>query len=153
MNNIEFDERNYRLHDDKNKELIKSSLKDLGTGRSILLDKENVIVAGNGVYEQAQELGLRVRVIESDGTELIAKKERIFPQVMRRESFWPWLTIRPRIPQSLICCQRILSFQSWRIWDLMKWILTLEKQTCFLTCRRTTSRIPSKRIQTPLISF
>jgi hypothetical protein len=31
-----------------------------------------VIVAGNGVYEEAASQGLKVRIIESDGTEMIA---------------------------------------------------------------------------------
>lgn len=74
MTQIKFDPKNYRKHGEKNKQLIHSSLKDNGAGRSILLDKEDVIIAGNGVYEQAQELGLTVRVIESDGSELIAIK-------------------------------------------------------------------------------
>lgn len=71
---IKFDERNYRKHSDKNKKIIKKSLKELGAGRSILLDKENSLIAGNGVYEQAQALGIPVRVIETDGSELIAVK-------------------------------------------------------------------------------
>ena len=71
---IKFDEHNYRKHSDKNKKIIKKSLKELGAGRSILLDKENSLIAGNGVYEQAQALGIPVRVIETDGSELIAVK-------------------------------------------------------------------------------
>lgn len=71
---ILLDPGNYRIHDDKNKRLIRKSLEECGAGRSIVLDKEDVIVAGNGVYEQARELGLKVRVIESDGSELIAIK-------------------------------------------------------------------------------
>ncbi len=74
MSKIKFDPRNYRKHGDKNKSLINSSLKEYGAGRSILIDNEDVIVAGNGVYEEAANLGLKVRVIESDGTELIAIK-------------------------------------------------------------------------------
>nr|WP_024994963.1 hypothetical protein [Phocaeicola paurosaccharolyticus] len=35
-------------------------------------DKDDIIIAGNGLYEQAQQLGLKVRVVESDGKELIA---------------------------------------------------------------------------------
>ena len=69
---IDFDKRNYRKHGDKNKRLINKSLKECGAGRSILLDSEDVIIAGNGVYEQAEQLGLKVRIIESDGSELIA---------------------------------------------------------------------------------
>lgn len=71
---IKFDENNYRIHDNKNKRLINKSLLELGAGRSILLDNDNSIIAGNGVYEQAKELGLNVRVIETDGNELIAVK-------------------------------------------------------------------------------
>lgn len=74
MSELKFDPKNYRIHGDKNKRLIQKSLVDCGAGRSILIDKEDCIIAGNGVYEQAQELGLKVRIIESDGTELIAIK-------------------------------------------------------------------------------
>lgn len=71
---IKLDENNYRVHDDRNKQLINKSLKEYGAGRSVLLDKEGVIIAGNGTYEQAKELGIPVKVIETDGSELIAVK-------------------------------------------------------------------------------
>ena len=71
---IKFDQRNYRKHSDKNKELINKSLEECGAGRSILIDNENEIIAGNGVFEQAQALNIPVRVIETDGSELIAVK-------------------------------------------------------------------------------
>ena len=74
MQNIKFDKRNYRKHNEKNKKLIRKSLKDCGAGRSICLDSENEIIAGNGIYEQAQALNIPVRVIETDGSELIAVK-------------------------------------------------------------------------------
>lgn len=73
-NEIKFDKRNYRKHGKKNKELIKKSLEELGAGRSVLLDNEDCLIASNGVYEQAQKLGIPVRVIETDGSELIAVK-------------------------------------------------------------------------------
>jgi hypothetical protein len=47
---------------------------ELGAGRSIVVDKENVIIAGNGIFEQSQALGLKTRIVESDGTELIVVK-------------------------------------------------------------------------------
>lgn len=74
MSEIKIDPRNYRVHGEKNKAIIRKSLTDCGAGRSILLDGDDVVIAGNGVYEQAQELGLPVRIIESDGRELIAIK-------------------------------------------------------------------------------
>ena len=71
---IRLDSRNVRVHDERNKQAIAKSLKELGAGRSILIDSENVVIGGNGVLQEAQELGLPVKVIESDGTELIAIK-------------------------------------------------------------------------------
>ena len=71
---IRLDGRNVRVHDERSKQAIAQSLKELGAGRSILIDAENVVIGGNGVYQEAQELGLPVKVIESDGSELIAIK-------------------------------------------------------------------------------
>jgi hypothetical protein len=73
-NGLTLDGRNYRKHNDRNKALIQKSLAECGAGRSIVVDRENVIIAGNGVFEQATALGLKVRIIESDGTELVAIK-------------------------------------------------------------------------------
>lgn len=74
MKEIKFDSRNYRKHNDKNKALINKSLEECGAGRSILIDNEGEIIAGNGVFEQAQVLNIPVKVIETDGSELIAVK-------------------------------------------------------------------------------
>lgn len=73
---IRLDHRNYRKHGEENKRVIKKSLEELGAGRSILVDSEGEIIAGNGVFEQAQELGIPVRIIETDGAELIAVKRK-----------------------------------------------------------------------------
>lgn len=71
---IKQDKKNYRKHGDRNKAMIRRSLEECGAGRSILIDNENTAVAGNGVLEQAEKLGIPIRVIESDGSELIAVK-------------------------------------------------------------------------------
>lgn len=71
---IKFDKRNYRKHNDRNKELIKKSLEECGAGRSIVIDKNDEIIAGNGIYEQAQALNIPVKVIETDGSELVVVK-------------------------------------------------------------------------------
>lgn len=71
---IKFDALNYRTHDEKNLKLIKKSLKELGAGRSIVIDAEGEIIAGNATYKQARELGLPVQVIETDGKRLIVVK-------------------------------------------------------------------------------
>ena len=71
---ITLDKRNYRKHSKKNKELINKSLKECGAGRSIVIDNEDNIIAGNGIYEQAQKLGIKTKIIETDGTELVVVK-------------------------------------------------------------------------------
>lgn len=71
---IKFDKRNYRKHNDKNKELIRKSLQECGAGRSIFIDSEGEIIGGNGVYEQAQKLKMPVKIIETDGSELVVVK-------------------------------------------------------------------------------
>lgn len=72
--NIKFDAHNYRKHNDRNKELINKSLKECGAGRSIVIDNEENIIAGNGIYEQAKKLGIKTKVIETDGSELVVVK-------------------------------------------------------------------------------
>ena len=54
--------------------IIDKSLKELGAGRSILIDSENEIIAGNGVFEQAEKQNIKIKIVETDGTELIAVK-------------------------------------------------------------------------------
>ena len=55
VSEIMLDPRNYRIHGEENKRLIRKSLTECGTGRSVLLDRNNILIAGNGVYEQAKE--------------------------------------------------------------------------------------------------
>ena len=71
---IKFDKRNYRKHNDRNKDLIRKSLNECGAGRSILIDNDNEIIAGNGIYEQAKELGIKTKIVETDGSELVVVK-------------------------------------------------------------------------------
>lgn len=80
------DPRNYRIHSERNRELINKSLADLGAGRSILVDSEGYAIAGNGVLAQAEALGIPVQVIETDGTKLIAvKRTDLAPDDPRRK--------------------------------------------------------------------
>ncbi len=74
MEKLKLDPRNVRKHGKRNQQVIAESLRELGAGRSILIDSSNTAVAGNGVLEQAEKLGIPIRVVESDGSELIAVK-------------------------------------------------------------------------------
>lgn len=80
------DPRNYRIHSERNRELINKSLADLGAGRSILVDADGYAIAGNGVLAQAEALGIPVQVIETDGSKLIAvKRTDLAPDDPRRK--------------------------------------------------------------------
>lgn len=71
---ITFDKRNYRKHSEQNKKRIRKSLTECGAGRSVLVDKDGCLIAGNGVFEQAEKMGIKTRVVETDGTELVVVK-------------------------------------------------------------------------------
>jgi site-specific DNA-methyltransferase (adenine-specific) len=71
---ITFDKKNYRKHSEQNKKRIRKSLTECGAGRSVLVDKDGCLIAGNGVFEQAEKMGIKTRVVETDGTELVVVK-------------------------------------------------------------------------------
>jgi len=68
---IKLDPKNARLHNEKNKSLINKSLSELGAGRSIVIDGDGFVIGGNETLTQARELGLKEKLIQTDGTELI----------------------------------------------------------------------------------
>ena len=71
------DPRNARRHTPRNIGVIERSLNEVGAARSIVIDEDGVILAGNATTEAAQQAGItRVRVIEADGNELIAVQRR-----------------------------------------------------------------------------
>jgi ParB/Sulfiredoxin domain len=71
------DPENRRTHPDRNIEMVSGSLQQVGAARSIVIDEGDVILAGNGVTQAAIAAGItNVRVIEADGTELIAVRRR-----------------------------------------------------------------------------
>ena len=70
-----FDDKNANKHSEKGLRILEKSISKLGLGRSILLDKNNNIIAGNGVTETCGQLGINgVKIIETDGNEIIAVK-------------------------------------------------------------------------------
>lgn len=71
VTDIQLDPRNYRIHSKENKELIKKSLTECGAGRSVLVDKEGKLIAGNGVFEQAKALKIPTKIVQTDGNTLV----------------------------------------------------------------------------------
>ena len=54
--------------------LLEKSLRQLGAGRSILADKYGNVIAGNKTLESAADIDLPVRIVETDGNELVVVK-------------------------------------------------------------------------------
>jgi len=66
------DDKNFNKGSENGAEMIRKSFQKFGAGRSILLDKNNRIIAGNKSVEFS---GIEdVLIVESDGTQLIAVK-------------------------------------------------------------------------------
>lgn len=75
ISDLVFDDKNFNKHTEYGMSLIEKSIRNNGAGRSILIDKNNRIIAGNGVTEIAGQIGLDdVQIVESDGTKIIAVK-------------------------------------------------------------------------------
>lgn len=73
VKDLKQDHRNYRKHNERNLDLIKKSINEVGLGRSIVIDSENEIVCGNGLVSQLDK-NTPVKVIETDGSELVVVK-------------------------------------------------------------------------------
>lgn len=73
VTDLKSDKKNARKRTTRGHEAIEHSLRELGAGRSIVIDKKGVIIAGNGVIESAEKAGItEVQVIPSDGSKIIA---------------------------------------------------------------------------------
>ena len=72
---LEQDLHNFNKGTEAGQQLMERSFKELGAGRSILLDRNGNIIAGNKSQKAAIAAGIRkVRVIETTGDELVAVK-------------------------------------------------------------------------------
>ena len=69
------DDHNFNKGTDAGRQLMEKSFKELGAGRSILVDKDGRIIAGNKSQQAAIAAGIKkVRIIETTGDELVAVK-------------------------------------------------------------------------------
>ena len=69
------DTHNFNKGNEQGQELMERSFKEMGAGRSILIDRNGHIIAGNKSQKAAIAAGIKkVRVIETTGDELVAVK-------------------------------------------------------------------------------
>lgn len=73
IKDLKHDHKNARKRTDRSAALIAESLKRYGAARSIVIDEDGRILAGNGTVEGARKAGIsKLRIIEAEGDELIA---------------------------------------------------------------------------------
>ena len=71
------DPANARRHNPRNVGLITESLREVGAARSIVIDEDGVVLAGNATIEAAGNVGIeKVRIIEASGDEIVAVRRR-----------------------------------------------------------------------------
>ncbi len=80
------DPRNARRHTDRNVGMIVDALREVGAARSIVIDETGTVLAGNATVTAAVQAGIdHVRIVEADGTELIAvRRTGLTPEQKRR---------------------------------------------------------------------
>ena len=85
LDDLQPDPHNRREHDARNVGMIADALAHVGAARSIVIDEDNVILAGNGVTKAAAQAGLtKVRVIDAAGDEVIAvRRSGLTPEQKR----------------------------------------------------------------------
>ena len=62
---LKLDPHNANRGTDRGRRAVADSLAECGAGRSILVDRDGTVIAGNKTLEAAQALGLPVRVVET----------------------------------------------------------------------------------------
>ena len=73
MSELVLDKRNANMGTKRGRELLGQSLGKYGAGRSVVVDRNNRVIAGNKTVEAARVAGMKsISVIETDGTSLVA---------------------------------------------------------------------------------
>jgi hypothetical protein len=73
LSDLKPDQRNANKGTERGAYMLEHSLREYGAGRSILIDRDGNIVAGNKTAEEAAALGLEeVIVVPTDGRQLVA---------------------------------------------------------------------------------
>lgn len=69
---LHYDAHNFNAHTEQGRALLKKSVDENGFARSIVVDQNNNIIAGNGIVEAARSLNKKnIRVIDTTGDELV----------------------------------------------------------------------------------
>src|SRR5678816_4482021 len=80
------DPDNARYHTARNLDMIAQSLQYIGAARSIVIDENNEILAGNGVVTAAAKAGITdVEVIDVSGNEIVAVRRSGLDEIQQKK--------------------------------------------------------------------
>jgi hypothetical protein len=80
------DPKNRRRHTSRNVDMITEAIESVGTGRSIVIDEDGVVLAGNATVKAAGLAGLtKLKIVEADGDEVIAVRRRGLTSEQKRD--------------------------------------------------------------------
>lgn len=71
IRDLSTDRKNANKGTERGRSMLEKSMERLGAGRSIVVDKNGVAVAGNHALEVAAEMGMPIEVVRSDGRKLV----------------------------------------------------------------------------------
>ena len=71
IEDLTMDARNANKGTQRGRGMVEVSLREVGAGRSIVTDKDGRVIAGNKTLDAAHDIGLSIRVVETNGTELV----------------------------------------------------------------------------------
>ena len=86
LRDLILDNSNYRIHSPRNVGMIEKALHEVGAARSIVVDEDGVILAGNATIEAAAAAGIeKVQVVDTDGETIIAvRRSGLTPEQKRK---------------------------------------------------------------------
>lgn len=71
------DDKNLRAHNPRNIGMIADAMQEVGAARSIVIDEDGTILAGNGAVEAAGQAGItKVKVVDVDGETIVAVRRK-----------------------------------------------------------------------------
>ena len=91
------DKRNANKGTKRGADAVTRSLRDFGAGRSVLVDRNGNVLAGNQTVKAAGAAGIdqNVILVETDGSQLVVVKRTDLDLTTRRPEHWPSRTIAP----------------------------------------------------------
>lgn len=80
------DPENARVHTARGQELLTETLAELGAGRSVVVDENGVVLAGNGTVEAAKRAGIMdIEIVDASPDTLVAvQRDDLSPQDKKR---------------------------------------------------------------------